>query len=305
MFRFPVVLLSAAMSSFRGMLMLLAASVSFGLMAFLVKIATRDLAGSQVAMIRFLVALAPLLVIPSVRRASMRIGRARPLLIRGLFGGAAVILYFTAISHIPVGIAALLNTTAPIFSGVFAAVFLGERLRPTVVIPLFVALAGMYLVVQGHSTAGEILGFGPWELTALASALCAAAAVTAIRGARRTEGTWATVSSLSLFGLVATTPLAILNWRTPSIQGWMLMLLAGLFGLLGQLLMTWAYRWVETLVAGVITQFTVIVAMSLGVFVLGDELNTMVLAGTSLTMLGVASVIALSHRRQQVIVETS
>lgn len=284
------------------MLMLLAASVSFGLMAFLVKIATRELPGSQVALIRFLVALAPLLVIPSVRRASLKIGRFRPLIIRGLFGGAAVILYFTAISHIPVGVAALLNTTAPIFSGIFAAVFLDERLRPTVVIPLFIAMAGIVLVVQGNATPDEVFGFGPWELTALASALCAAAAVTAIRGARRTEGTWATVSSLSLFGLVATTPLAILHWRTPSMTGWLLMLLAGLFGLTGQLLMTWAYRWVETLIAGVITQFTVIVAMSLGVLFLHDDLSGMILGGTSLTMLGVVSVIALSRKRRQDIV---
>ncbi len=287
------------MSSFRGMLMLLAASVSFGLMAFLVKIATRDLAGSQVAMIRFLVALAPLLIVPSIRRASVKIGRFEPLLIRGVFGGAAVLLYFTAISQIPVGVAALLNTTAPIFSGIMAAVFLKERLRPTVVAPLLIAMAGIYLVVRGNSTAGEILGFGPWELMALASALCAAAAVTAIRGARRTEGTWATVSSLSLFGLVATTPLAIMHWRTPTTQGWFLMLAAGVFGLVGQLLMTWAYRWVETLIAGVITQFTVIIAMSLGIVFLHDRLGAMVLAGTSLTMLGVVSVIALSSRRRQ------
>lgn len=279
--------------------MLLAASIAFGLMAFLVKIATRDLPGSQVALVRFLVALAPLLVIPAARRASMRVERFRPLILRGLFGGAAVLLYFTAISHIPVGVAALLNTTAPIFSGMFAAAFLNERLRRTVVIPLVIAMGGIFLVVQGHSTPAEVLGFGPWEMMALASALCAAAAVTAIRGARRTEGTWATVTSLSVFGLVATAPLAILHWRPPTALGWLLMVLAGLFGLTGQLLMTWAYRWVETLIAGVITQFTVIVAMSLGVFFLNDELSGMVLGGTSLTMLGVVSVIALSRKRSQ------
>lgn len=279
--------------------MLLAASVAFGLMAFLVKIVTRELPGSQVALIRFLVALAPLLVIPAARRASMRIDRFRPLILRGLFGGAAVLLYFTAISHIPVGVAALLNTTAPIFSGMFAAAFLGERLRPAVVVPLFIALCGIFLVVQGHSTPTEVFGFGPWEMTALASALCAAAAVTAIRGARRTEGTWATVTSLSLFGLLATAPPAILHWRPPTAQAWMLMVLAGLLGLMGQLLMTWAYRWVETLIAGVITQFTVIVAMSLGILFLGDDLSRMVLGGTSLTMLGVVSVIALSRNRSQ------
>lgn len=290
------------MSSLRAMLMLLAASISFGLMAVLVKIVTREIPGPQVAMIRFVVALAPLMIIPGIRRASLRIGRFRPLIIRGVFGGAAVILYFTAISQIPVGVAALLNTTAPVFSGLFAAMFLHERLRSSVVAPLLVAMIGIYLVVRGHSTHGEILGVGPWELMALGSAVCAAAAVTAIRGARRTEGTWATVSSLSLFGLVAATPLALLHWRPPTTRDWLLMVLAGLLGLMGQLLMTWAYRWVETLIAGVISQFTVIVAMSLGVLFLHDQLNGMVLGGTILTLSGVVLVITLSHGRHQDIV---
>ncbi|MDX1584541.1 MAG: DMT family transporter, partial [Thermoanaerobaculia bacterium] len=264
-----------------------------------VKIATRDLPGSQVAMIRFLVALVPLLLVPSIRRAAMTIARFRPLLLRGLFGGAAVLLFFSAIREIPVGVATLLNTTAPVFSGIFAAIFLGERLRARVLFPLLVTSSGIFMVVTGHSTPHEFLGFGLWELVALCSALCAAAAVTAMRGARRTEGVWATVSALSLAGLLATGPLAILHWTPPGTREWILMILAALFGLTGQLLMTWAYRWVETLIAGVIHQFTVIVAMSLGVIFLHDELNALILGGTSLTIVGVISVIALSRHRSQ------
>lgn len=289
------------MSSLRGMLLLLGASVSFGIMAFLVKIATTNLPGSEVALVRFLVSLAPLLVVPSIRRASMKIVRFRPLLVRGIFGGAAVLLYFTAIRHIPVGVAALLNTTSPVFSGIFAAIFLGEKLRTRAVVPLLVALVGIYLVARGNTTPREFLGFGPWEMAALGSAFCAGIAVTAIRGARRTEGTWATVSALSLFGLLTITPLAVVYWVPPSPMEWSLMIVAGAFGLVGQLLMTWAYRWVETLIAGVITQFTVVVAMSLGVIFLSDELNLLIIVGTSLTMLGVVSVIALSRGRSQIV----
>jgi drug/metabolite transporter (DMT)-like permease len=284
------------------MLVLLAAATAFGVMALFVKLATETLRGSEVAVFRFAVALVPVLLLPSVRRDAFRFDRPRPLLLRGLFGGLAVLLYFTAISRIPIGVAALLNTTAPVFSGIFAAIFLGERLRLQVVVPLAVTISGIFLVVQGHSAPGrEVFGFGAGEAFALASAVCAGAALTAMRGARRTERTWSTVTSLSLFGIAITAPLAIVNWTWPSPREWLLVLLAGAFGLLGQLLLTWAYRWVETMIAGIVSQFTVIIAMALGVVFVGDRMNVLTIAGTLITIGGVASVIALTRNRPQLI----
>src|SRR5207248_4563143 len=90
------------------------------------------------------------------------------LLIRGFFGGLTVLLYFAAIAHINVGVATLLNYTAPLFSGVFSVLFIGERISAKVLLPLPVALAGVYLVVHAHAHPGDILGFGRWELCALA-----------------------------------------------------------------------------------------------------------------------------------------
>jgi drug/metabolite transporter (DMT)-like permease len=288
------------MSSFRGMLMLLAAATAFGVMALFVKLATETLRGSEVAVFRFAVALVPVLLLPSVRRDAFKFDRPMPLLLRGFFGGLAVLLYFTAISRIPIGVAALLNTTAPVFSGIFAAIFLRERLRLQVVVPLAATITGIFLVVQGHSTPGrEIFGFGPGEALALASAVCAGAALTAMRGARRTERTWSTVTSLSLFGLAFTVPMAIAHWSWPSPREWLFVLLAGGFGLVGQLLLTWAYRWVETMIAGIVSQFTVIITMALGVGILGDRMNLLTIVGTLITIGGVAAVIALTRNRPQ------
>jgi drug/metabolite transporter (DMT)-like permease len=285
------------------MLVLLAAATAFGIMALFVKLATEGLRGSEVAVFRFVVALLPVLLLPSVRRDAFKFDRPRPLLLRGFFGGLAVLLYFTAISRIPIGVAALLNTTAPVFSGMFAAMFLGERLRLQVILPLAVTITGIFLVVQGHTSPGrEVFGFGAGEAIALASAVCAGAALTAMRGARRTERTWSTVTSLSLFGIAMTAPIAIVHWTWPTPREWLLVLLAGSFGLAGQLLLTWAYRFVETMIAGIVSQFTVIIAMGLGVVFLGDTMSLLTIIGTLITIGGVAAVIVLTRNRPQLAV---
>ena len=264
-------------------------------MAFVVKIASAGVGGAQIAVIRFAVGVLPFLLIPSVRRQSLEWQRFDLLVYRGFFGGLAVLCYFSAIPHVPVGIATLLNYTTPLFSGVYAAIFAGERIRARVVVPLAVAFFGVVLVVRGNAAMSDS-PFGGWELLALASAVFAGAAVTSIRMARRTESSWSIFTSFCIFGLVATLPFGLWNWTWPTAFEWVLLVLVGLLGLVGQILMTHAFRWVPTLTAGVISQVAVPVSMALGIFFLGERLTLTMLAGAALTLAGIVSVMLVSAR---------
>ena len=252
-------------------------------------------------MIRFAVALLPILISPSFRRAAFTFTRIDLLFYRGVFGGLAVLLYFLAIEHIPVGIATLLNYTSPIWAGIFAAAFIGERIRARVALPLAVAICGVVLVVRGNATSAELAGFGPWETAALGSAVLSGAALTAIRMARRTEGSWAIFASLSLFGLLATAPFGLRDWVRPTMGEWGLMIAVGVISIGAQMLMTHAYRWVEAMVAGVVSQLGVVVAMALGAIFLLEIPGPAVLAGTGLTLLGVTLVIGFTTRKEPVV----
>ncbi len=56
------------------------------------------------------------------------IGKNRKLLIlRGIFGFAALAMNFYAIAELPLGLAVILNSTSPIFVAILAAPILGER----------------------------------------------------------------------------------------------------------------------------------------------------------------------------------
>lgn len=116
---------SKATARRRALALLVASATLFGAMAFVVKLTSGNLPGAQIAMVRFAVHLIPILLIPPLFRASLHFGRLDLLFYRGFFGGLAVLLYFVTIEHIPVGQATLLNYTAPVFSGMFAALFIG------------------------------------------------------------------------------------------------------------------------------------------------------------------------------------
>jgi drug/metabolite transporter (DMT)-like permease len=270
---------------------MVAAATLFGAMAFSAKLASERLSGSQVAMIRFAVGLAPALLITRYRRSALTFQRLDLLFYRGFFGGTAVLCFFLAIEHIEVGVATLLNYTSPVFSGLFSLFFLHERISAKVLIPMPVALTGVYLVVNSHARPGVLLGFGTWELVGMLSALASGAAVTAMRAARKGENSWAVYASFCLLGTLITAPLGIANWKQPTGSEWIYLAATSLFAIGAQLLLTFSLRWVDAMTVGVISQLAVIVAMGLGVAILGEVISAPALLGVALTIGGVVGVV--------------
>jgi len=262
-------------------------------MALAAKLAAAGLSGSEVAFVRFAVMLVPIALVPSLARKAVTFQRLDLLVYRGVFGGTAVLLYFLAMAHIPVGIATLLNYCSPIFSVAFAALFLGESVDRRLVVPLVSALVGVALAAGGGAGPGELLHLGRWEIVGLTSAVLSGAAVTAIRAARRTEGSWSVYGSFTLFGLLATAPFGLAGFRVPSPRQWFLLVVVGGCSVVAQLLMTYAYRWVTNLQAGVLNQLTVVLSLTFGAIFLGDRLKPLQLLGCLLTVAGVLGVVWL------------
>jgi drug/metabolite transporter (DMT)-like permease len=259
-------------------------------MAFSAKIASHRLSGPEVAMIRMAIGLLPCLVIPRIRRSALTWQRVDLILYRGIFGGIAVMLYFLAIEHTTAGIATLLNYTAPIWSGLFSMLFIGEQFSARVLLPLPIALAGVFLVVHAHAAPGEVLGFGRWEIAGALSAVVSGVAVTAIRAARRSENSWSVYASFCLIGMLVCMPLGIAQWKTPHGAEWISLGATALFAIGAQLLMTFSLRWVDAMTVGVISQLAVLVSMGLGVVFLGDHVPFAAAIGSALCIGGVAGV---------------
>ncbi|HEX7153526.1 MAG TPA: EamA family transporter [Thermoanaerobaculia bacterium] len=278
-----------------------ASALLFGAMAFAAKLAAGNLSGAQVAMIRFATGLLPVILVTQNRQKAMAFKRVDLLLMRGFFGGIAVLCYFIAIEHTSVGVATLLNYTAPIFSGIFSVLFIGEKISWKVLLPLPVALAGIFLVVRAHARPGDVLGFGQWELIGVVSAIFSGAAVTAMRAARRGENSWSVYGSFCLLGLITTMPMGLWQWRNPTASDWLALAATSVFSVFAQILLTFSLRWVDAMTVGVISQLAVIVSMALGAVFLGEVITAMAAVGAALTIGGVIGVVYVTSLSKRVV----
>ncbi len=109
-----------------------------------------------------------LLVLKTVRPTSLRVPRSEiPLLIVLGLSGAALLqwLYFIALDHLPVGIALLLEFTAPLMVALFSSLVLRHVVPRMVWLALGIALLGLALVAQvwkdvGLDVVGVAAGLG-------------------------------------------------------------------------------------------------------------------------------------------------
>jgi drug/metabolite transporter (DMT)-like permease len=257
-------------------------------MVLLAKVASARLPGPEIAAVRFALSLAVVGLVAATRLVTVRVPRPQlPLLIaRGVFGGVAVLFYFMAIARGTAGTATLLNFTSPVFTALFAWVFLRERLSPWTLGALVVAGAGVTLVWWA-SVGG---GTATWQPLALLSALLSGAAVTCIRGLRRhgAANAWTVFLFFNVFGLVCTLPVAAVGLVAPTPREWLVLGAMSLFSVAGQVAMTHALGFVPAAVSGIIQQLTVVLTLAGGYVFLDEPLGLLSLVGALLTIGGVA-----------------
>lgn len=268
--------------------LLLVSSLFFGAMAVAVGAVSSRLGAAQVATVRFAIGLVCVLAAAGLRPGLIRISRPGLLFGRGLFGGLAVLLYFVAIGRVGAGLATLLNYMFPLWGTLFAALALGDRTGPRVLLGMAVATAGLVVVVGAGGPLAGGRGVDPWGLLAgLVSGVSGGVATTAVRAARRTESALAVFGAFCLVGGSFCLPFAWQDWRPidPATAG--LLVLVGLLSFVAQVLYTHAFGFVTTGEGAPTTQFAVVVSYGLGAWLLGQRPSAAAIAGGAIVMAGV------------------
>jgi drug/metabolite transporter (DMT)-like permease len=273
------------------------AALLFGLMAILAKGAAARLPGPEIAFIRFTIGLLACGV--AATRIRMRANNWRGLMWRGAFGGAAVLCYFLAIQHLAVGMATLLNYTAPVFAALWAWLFLGERIALGTLGALAVTTSGVAVVIVANAPPGGV-ALGPWQLVGILSSVLSGAAVATIREVRKTDGSWEIFAAFCVAGALFTGVPASRHWVSPTGIEWALMLGVGATSVAAQLMMTYALRDLPAAAAGVLFQLTPVTAIVLGGVLYGERPAALAIAGSAVTLCGVIWGAFLSAAPQRV-----
>ena len=219
-------------------LWMLLAQVFFALMNLGTRLAAREVNWPQTAFVRFMVGAAVAAAIGRARGKSLRATDQKHTWLRSIFGTLAALGSFYALSspRLPLGDAATLGATSPIFVALLAPMLLHERVGHGLVGSILTAFVGVALLLQ--PTFG---GAAPVALVATAAAGSYALAMIWLRKIGPSETAEAVVLHFSIVAAVTTFALSLPSWRNPSAGGWLLLVGTGLSGGAAQLAMTRAF----------------------------------------------------------------
>jgi drug/metabolite transporter (DMT)-like permease len=269
----------------RGIPLMALSSVLFACMAVLARMLATRLPSHQVVLLRFGVGLLCMGAYYASRRRLPDIPRPKLWALRGLLGGGAVFFYFLAIHKMEVGPATVLNYSSPIYAGVFAAFFLGERLTRNVLFGILIASCGSALVAV--SASGGHLTLGTGALCGLLSAFLGGAAMTTVRSLRRDTSSGSIFVSFCAFGSLWALPFCWHDWVALDRRTLVLAVGVGLFSIAAQLVFTYAFRFVTAARGSATTQLTAAFTWLLGVAALGESLLPLAVLGAAVCVGGV------------------
>jgi drug/metabolite transporter (DMT)-like permease len=208
-----------------GALWMLLAAVAFTAMSSLVKFLGEGYTPGLQAFYRQLAGFAVLL--PLILRdpiGAYRTNRLPMVLWRALAGFAAITLVFYSFQELPLAEANALSFTRALWLAPLAIIFLKERVGIWRLGATFVGFLGVLLILQ-PTNASAALGLPAFA--ALSAAALVAATLTSAKMLTRDHSVKSIMCWSSSLGLLLTLPFAIFEWRTPSLQDFVLLCLMG------------------------------------------------------------------------------
>lgn len=259
--------------------MLIAAFCS-SLMGGFAKLLSADMDTLEVVFFRNVVGV--FLVVATLYKVPLKQKGGKPFLLffRGLIGFLALLAWFYNVGQIPLADAVTFSSTSPIFTALFAFLFLKEELGKLGWFAIFLGFIGLIFIVKPNGltmTYTDVLG--------IFSGLGAGLAYTSIRELKKYYDTRSIV--LSFMGAGTLGPLLLMivpksmqidglefmfgNFTMPTTKEWFYIAGLGIFATLMQTFMTKAYGATKAGIVGAVSYSGILFSMMIGIF-MGDSL---------------------------------
>ncbi len=266
------------------MFWMFAAGLSFVVMTALVKSLGTSMNSIQAAFLRYVLGLVFLL--PAMR--SIMATHLTPRLLtlfglRGVVHAVAVMLWFFAMTQIPLAEVTAMNYMTPVYVTLGAALFLGEKLAFRRIAAILVALVGVLIILRPgfrEVSSGHLAMLGT-ALTLGGSYLLAKILVRDVPPA-------VVVAHLSIWVTIALIPFAIAVWTQPSLRDIGVLFLVASFATAGHYFMTLALQAAPVAVTQPVTFLQLIWATILGAAVFHESVDVWVVAGGTLILAAVS-----------------
>lgn len=204
-----------------------------------------------------------------LQRRSFRANRYRFIIGRAVFNTLAVFTFYKAVETTTVANANILNMTYPIFVAVIAWFFLREQRDAIAVAMVPVAFAGIWLLVAPSGL--------QWDLNngwGLASGFIASLAIVFLNLCRKHDSAETTL--FYVFGIGALIILSLFHKQIhmPDAKEFYYLVICSFFGVGGQYLLTFGFRYVTAIEGSIINSTRILLAALLGPMMASDPYLT-------------------------------
>ena len=277
-----------------GLSWVVLAGVNFVGFVVLIKYVGSELPPVQAAFIRYLFGLVVLL--PLFIRNGTHIFDTKHIHLHGLRGfiqALAVMLWFYAVTKLPIAEVTALGFVSPIFVVFGAVFFLRERLTKPRIAAVILGLVGIFVILRPGFISME---FGP--LLILLASFIWGSILVVIKSLGRSDAP----GTIILYMVAFMTPLSLIPalfvWVWPTAEQIGLMFIMGIMGTVGQLTTAHALKVADTAVVMPIDFFRLVWASILGYFLFAEMLDIFTWIGGTMIFTG-ALYLALRERKEQ------
>lgn len=254
---------------------MLVTGVCFILVTALVKFMGPRLPSAEAAFLRYAMGLVVLLpVIGALRTAHLTRRQWSLFGLRGVSHAVAVILWFFAMTRIPIAEVTAMNYLAPIYVTIGAAVFLGERLAARRIMAVLLGLLGAAIILRPgfrEVSAGH--------LAMLVAAVLFAGSYLSAKILADEVKPVVVVAMLSIFVTIGLAPFALPVWITPTWHEVAILAAVALFATIGHYTMTLAFAAAPVTVTQPVTFLQLVWATALGAIVFNEAIDIWVVIG--------------------------
>lgn len=253
--------------SFRGIAYLIATIFMFGLLEATAKYVTQSYPIPQVVWARLLfhtLLFLPFMLVMGFRTV-LRTRRPVLQLIRSTLMASATVTMFTALTFIPLADANAIVYLSPVMVTALSVPLLGERVGIYRWSAIIVAFLGVLIIMRPG------LGIIHWGASlALITALAYALFQIVTRSLHAIDSPVTTMFYTPLVGVVVMSAVTPFYWVTPTLGGWCLMGLMGIFGGLGHFCLIKALQYAEASTLQPYQYLHILWAGALGYVIFGD-----------------------------------
>ncbi|MCB2093928.1 MAG: DMT family transporter [Rhodobacteraceae bacterium] len=279
------------MNPLRGIVLKLCSVAIFVAMASLIKAAADVVPPGEAVFFRSAFAI-PVIVMWLVATRAVKSGLATRNFLghfwRGLAGATSMGFGFAGLGLLPLPEVTAIGYAAPLLAVIFAAMFLGEKVRAFRILSVALGMVGVVIILSPRLTALSDHGLGGAEalgaIVVLTGAVFAALAQVFVRRLVKVEKVSAIVFFFSLNAALLSLITLPFGWIVPDATTFAMLIGAGILGGLGQVLLTSSYRHADVSVIAPFEYASMLLALIVGYTVFDETPTFVVLFGASLVV---------------------